>query len=55
MVMLTPETIEVDNFEYCPLCSGPVGVLGQLGHIEHLTCRHCGMFFTRDIDEWMEN
>ena len=31
----------------CELCGGPVGLVGVLGGVEHLTCRDCGMTFSR--------
>lgn len=36
------------DFGACELCGGPLGLLGSLGFMLHLTCRNCGMFFTRD-------
>lgn len=30
----------------CPVCDGPGQYLGQLGDLDHWTCRHCGMQFS---------
>ena len=33
-----------DTFEYqCDTCGGELQVLGQLGDLLHLRCRHCGV------------
>lgn len=26
----------------CPMCNGPLGVLGALGNVTHYSCRNCG-------------
>ena len=28
--------------KYCPMCNGPMGLLGQLGNRKHWLCRNCG-------------
>ena len=40
---------EEDTYiDSCSMCGGPVGILGKLGHVEHLMCRNCGMSFSRE-------
>ncbi len=40
----------MDDVE-CSLCGGECGVMGQLGRLEHLVCRDCGMWFQREVEE----
>jgi NAD-dependent SIR2 family protein deacetylase len=35
----------------CPECGGELQVLGVLGNLQHLRCRHCGLQFSRDKDK----
>jgi hypothetical protein len=35
----------------CPLCGGPLGVLGRLGNLVHLLCRNCGAQFSEEADD----
>jgi hypothetical protein len=43
----------MDEDEYqddpCPLCEGPLGLLGQLGIIAHFVCRNCGGHVSREV------
>lgn len=40
-----------DEGEYdpgnCQQCGGPLVILGRLGDLLHMTCRNCGMQFSR--------
>lgn len=35
----------------CHACSGPLCLLGVLGKLAHLVCRHCGLQWSVDADE----
>lgn len=32
----------------CPMCRGPLQLLGKLGCMDHFRCRNCGMMTNRD-------
>ena len=34
----------------CPLCGGQPTLLGKLGNVTWLRCRHCGADFTADLE-----
>ena len=31
----------------CEICGGPLLLMGTLGHLDHVKCRNCGMWFTK--------
>jgi hypothetical protein len=31
----------------CPVCGGPLDVMGRLGNLAHLLCRDCGVWASR--------
>lgn len=33
----------------CPMCSGPAGMLGDLGFLRWFQCRNCGWEFCRKL------
>jgi hypothetical protein len=40
---------DLEDFEQCSICDGPLMLLGVLGNRKHMRCRNCGMDFSKEI------
>jgi hypothetical protein len=44
-----PDPPEPEEASPCPVCGGPLEVMGKLGHLQHSRCRNCGMQTNEEV------
>jgi hypothetical protein len=47
--------MEYARFNPCPVCGGPLGLLGHLGKLAWFRCRDCGAECSADGDVYAED
>ena len=45
------QTLDATYIMNCPMCRGPVRLIGVLGRLAHYLCRSCGAPFHDDYEE----